>query len=294
MEGRLHPSIRPKNFPKPSTHFLDDSQIFQSVYSDSFKTNDHKPQSAKAPDDIEPELRALEKKLFNEDKQQIQFDTLHMIYQISKNTFSSLSNFGKDKFKFFICALSLLCYHVLGIFISFEFVRELDIYSDFMMNLFFVSSIFFGVLGSCLIAPERHTRNITLLCLLSICIICVNFATISFSNTSTSKEDYYIISIPCLMSFQAFLVISLICCSFGSLLIYFVGLFGTNFRSILLFWIFSFCFCLMGCFDFSILGSISKEGINLSLMFIFTAVNILVVYAMPEDANLSQNKHVIK
>ena len=282
IEGRLPASLRPKDLPKPTRHFLDDSQIDMSEesHTPSAKT---KTLSAKAPEESDFELEMIEKKLFNEECTTFDFETLNLVYDISLPKKPIWKLISAHKLKLFMGALSLLAFHIVGIFLSRSFISKIGIYPQFYNNILFGLAIFAGVLGSCLIAPENHSRNLTLLFLVSICVICINFATIEYSENSY-QNDHHFISIPHLMTLHAMILTTLLCSNLGFLLVYVVSLFSTRSRGIVVSLIFGVSFVLIGFLKLSNFASVFDNGLELNLLFLVTVLNILVAYLMPQEA----------
>lgn len=282
IEGRLPASLRPKDLPKPSRHFLDDSQIDMSETSSSHP----KTLSAKAPEENDFELEIIEKKLFNEESTIFDYDTLNLVYDISLPMKSIWAAISGHKVNLLLGSMCLVVYHLVGIFLSHAFISKIGIYPQFYNNLLFGLSIFAGILGSCLIAPENHSRNLTLLFLVSICVICINFATIQYSENSY-QNDHHFISIPHLMSLHAMILTSLLSSNLGFLLVYVVSLFTVRFRALVLSLVFAVSFALIACLKFSNFASVFDNGLELNVLFLITILNILVAYLMPQESPTS-------
>ena len=284
LEGKLPISARPKDLPKPSRHFLDDSQLEKSDISawKSAKSSNPKTLSAKAPVDRETDLKILEQKLFNEGESCIKNKTVRLLYDITLDSPQQTRVFDFPTLKLILGSVFLLSYHILGIFMSHAFISKIKIYAEFWSNLLFALTIFAGFLSSSLIAPENHSNVITIIYLVSILIICLNFASIEYTEEPYENDRNYI-SIPHLMTLHALVISGVLASNFGFLVIYIISLFEISKRALVLgLGVISSFLAIAGLLFVDFAG-IFEKGLELKLLFCFTLVNLMVAYCMPKD-----------
>lgn len=283
LEGRLHPSARPKDLPKPSKHFLDDSQIDSSDISKSTIVigENQKTLSAQAPNETENELRIIEKKLFNETDCAIETNTLNFIYEISKKENDSVKIMPLVLNYTFLGVFSLISYHIGSIFLSYSFLVKIDVLPAYWNNLVFALAIFIGILFSCIIAPESINKNTLMIYLVAILVICLNFATIKHSE-NPYQHDRHFISIPHLLVLHSLIVTAILASSMGFLLIFFAQSIDSNSRATVIGLAVALsCLLIAGMKCFNFMG-IFENGLELNILFFISMINIMIIYLMPE------------
>jgi MFS family permease len=296
VEGRLPQAIRLENLPKPNLHFLDDSRIdisnpsnFSHSYPSNFSNANSNPKSLslKDPVQVSKGLEKIEKIIFNEESNLIQNQTMKMIYGISNKSTLNLFKSPK-KLKLLLGSLSLLIFHFIGIKMSYSFVQKVNIFPQFWSNLFFALSIFIGIFISCLLIPQTPSRDIILLSLISICIICINFSTLEYTQ-STLKSDKHLVSIQNLLSFHALIMISLLCSSMGFLIMYIVNIFCTQSRAIVLVFSSFVSLIFVSVFAWIGVGDVFLKGGQLNVLFFISIFNVMIAFFMPKDSEVEKN-----
>jgi hypothetical protein len=287
LEGKLPPSMRPKDLPKPTKHFLDDSQFdFSQISVSSIVIEDnHKTFSAKAPNDKDFELKMIEQELFNEKDSIIEQDTMALVYDIQKSNQALVNRNSKSDLirnQLSLGAVSLLTYHILCIFLSFSFLNRMDVFPPFWNNLIFALAIFLGILFACIIAPEHVSQTVIMVYLLVVLVVCLNFATIEHSENNM-QQDKHFISIPYLMCLHSLIISTIVSSSLGFLLIYLTKVFDSKTRAPVLGFSFAFSCLLISLLKFWNFGNIFENGLELNLLFFFTLINVIVVYMMPDN-----------
>jgi hypothetical protein len=291
IEGRLSISMRPEYFPKPAVHFLDDSQI---EYKDENTQNDqvNHTLSEKAPENLDENLKYIEKKLFEENSPQIEENTMKMISKISVPKEFLFGFLRSSQMILLLGCMCLLGYNVISISLSYLFLIQIKLYSEFWTNLIFASSIVSGVLISCMISIRKNTRNMIFYHFLALIFVSINFQIIEF-HTNSFKENLGFISISQIQYIRTFVIVMVLSSLIGNLMIYTLSLFFVRSRAIVLLVSFSLSYWMLTLMKIDNYGQIFMKGIELELFFIFTIFGAIVVTLMPENISKQSKKEIV-